>query len=146
MITPSADRSLRQLLEHLKAEMNEESQALVGLDAVIGLREFQTDLNTVQNFPLLMGYRSQYSGSHLQISTVIIEWFFLNAMEIERQPGWLNWGIRKQADLLSSYDLPDPCLRIDPAAITGEIRYGQVRDGVFIPFTRITIANVTDLD
>lgn len=149
MITPNEDTALRKLTTYLADGLNAASQAAVGRDAVAGVREFQTDLNTVDRFPLLMVYRNRYRGSDLATCDLTVEYFVQNPVEIEQQPGLLNWVMRTLGELLSTVQEAnvDPCLFVAPDQISGEIRFGQVRDGGrYFPFIRITIANVTDLN
>ena len=147
MITPTADEPLQKLLLYLKTEMNVESQAYTGQDAVAGTREFQTDLNTVDRFPLLMGYRNRYLPNG--VCDLTIEWFVAAAMDLENNPGHMNWGIRKIIELLadSSEAIANPCLQIREQNITGEIRFGQAREGgLLVPFARVIATGVVDLD
>jgi len=149
MITPNADEPLQKLILYLKDGMNTESQLYTGKNAVEGTREFQTDLNTVTRFPLLMGYRTVYRGNDGQISNITIEWFVANPVEIEAQPGYLNWGARRLIRLLSEIDsaVSSPCMQIDPSQIRAEIRFGQAREGgLLVPFVRVLLSDVIDLE
>ena len=149
MITPSADVPLQKLILYLKDGMNTESQLYTGRNAVEGTREFQTDLNTVDRFPLLMGYRTAYRGHDGQISDITIEWFVANPVEIESQPGYLNWGARRLIRLLSEIDsaIASPCLQVDPDQVRAEVRFGQAREGgLLVPFVRLLLSDVVDLE
>ncbi len=148
-LTPSFDASTRQLVNYLRDRLNDDSQAIDGRDAVVSVRDHDSDLNAVPAFPLLRLFRSSYSGIRFEIAELTIEYFLYSPSEYEAQPGIFNWVIRKIGEYLADWaDGAEPvqCLELTiPDGATASVQWAEV-NGRFLPFVRITIPGVRDLE
>lgn len=149
-ITPKRDGTLVELLEYLKVVLNQASLTYYNSigelpqTAVEGLECGQTELAGVRKFPLLVAYRTGYSGSLFDRSTANIDYFLLASVKSHRgQESWFTWVAKQIAIALDDYNNIDGgCLNITEIGPANP-RYAQVRGSsgpLTIPFLRVQIA------
>lgn len=126
-LTPIQDHATSSLALYLQDYLNNasrdyySSEGLPTQIAVEGVRDFKTDLNSVQRFPLLMVYRTGSRGDRLQFSDARIEYFVLMPVEVERQPGIFNFVEKWIAKALEEYDdTGDRCLSVPGQELRSE--------------------------
>lgn len=146
-ITPQADGPLEDLLIFLKDYLNEQAAEFYSSisepvqSAVVGLKSVQSDLSSVLEFPLLMGYRRQFSGEYFEVCEARIDYFLLvNVATRLGQSAMFTWVAKHLALALDDYNAMDEgCLKVVGVG-TASILYAQVQGKagpITIPFLRI---------
>jgi hypothetical protein len=150
MLTPERDSTVEALLLYLQEYLNQQAAnyyTRIGQPVgqpVNGICAFQSDLNSVLKLPLLMCYRTGFSGERMEFSTANIEyWPFKGVQTAAQQSGLFTWMAKRLAAGLDNHDQMDEgCLRLLPSPSAASIRYATVRGStgpLIIPFLRYPI-------
>lgn len=148
-ITPERDGTLEDLLIFLKTYLNKQATAYytqIGEPvqlAVNGLDSIQSDLSAVSKFPLLMGYRTSWSGEMFEFSQANLDYFLLiNVSSRLKQDAMFTWVAKHIAIALDDYNnMDEGCLRLTETP-QAKVRYASVRGKngpLTIPFLQIPI-------
>ncbi len=142
-LTPAYDRATRYLAEYLRDNLNADFAKIavtmppeLGDRAVVGIRDYNSFSNSMDDFPLLSVYRTGSRGEAMAESSAIAAYYLPSLAIQEQVPGIMRWvEVRMMRALerrMMPFDDSQPVI-IETAQARSEYQIGLL-PGTTVPF------------